>query len=188
MMDNTILYKKYFAENTIGSKIIRKFYFANYQLLIKNNYLDFNDLVHDIFLKISKIDFSKIQNEQFYIHRAMKVQCWSILDKIYSKKSLEIAESRLSSEQTGYSLSEAPSSDLDPQENMESEQLMTTVIRFKKTLTADEINIFNTLIDEHDVAFVELAKRFQLNENTVRTKIMRLRNSLSEYLKQNGQI
>ncbi|MBL7959379.1 sigma-70 family RNA polymerase sigma factor [bacterium] len=187
-MNSTTLHKKYFAENTVGSKIIRKFYFANSKILVNNNYADFNDLVHEIYLNISKINFDKIQNEEHYIHRAIKVQCWSVLDKIYSKKGLVTTETRLSNERSSYSLSEAPSGDPDPQANMESAQLMTIVTRFRKTLAADETKILNTLIDEQGVSFVDMARRFQLNENTIRTKVRRLRISFEEYLRENGQI
>ncbi len=187
-MDKTVLYKKYFADDTTGSRIIRKFYFTHHQLMIQNSYIDFNDLAHDIFLNISKIDFEKVKNEQHYIHRSIKIQCWAVLDKIYSKSGVITPETRLTNDRTEFSLSETPSGDPDPHGLMESDQLMVTIARFKRTLPSEEMNILNTLIDEHNIALVDMARRFHLNENTVRTKIRRLRISFEEYLRKNGHV
>lgn len=187
-MDKTVLYKKYFAVDTIGLRIIKKFYLTHHQQMIQNSYTDFNDLVHDIYLNISKIDFGKVQNEQHYIHRAIKIQCWAILDKIQSKKTFITPEARLRNDQSEYAMSETPSGEPDPHGIMETDQLIVTISRFKRTLASDEVNILNTLIDEHDIALVDMAKRFHLNENTVRTKVRRLRISFEEYLRKNGHV
>jgi DNA-directed RNA polymerase specialized sigma24 family protein len=156
--------------------------------MIKNNFVDLNDLIHDIYLNLSKINFDKVQNEQNYVHRAIKIQCWAVLDKITSKKLQVIPETNLVTDRHTPILSEAPSTEPDPHHRMETSQLMSIFLRFKKTLPTEETNLLNAMLDEHDLAFVDVAKRLQLNENTVRTKVRRLRKSFHEYLKENGYV
>ncbi|GAB6282383.1 MAG: hypothetical protein STSR0008_11280 [Ignavibacterium sp.] len=94
-MNNEELHTNYFKAKTNGYKIINFFYHKYYDLFKKSIYPTFNDFLNEIFINISKINFSrKIINEKAYILGSIKIQCRICLDKVIKLKSEE-AESYL---------------------------------------------------------------------------------------------
>ena len=85
-MNKELLYKRYFNSGTRGYKLVKAFYNKYHDLLYKADYPDFNDFLNDIFLSISSINFSKVQQEEHYVIRSVNLQCRHLLDKAIRKK------------------------------------------------------------------------------------------------------
>jgi len=182
-MDLKTLHRRFFSENTVGYRTIQKFFVQYRSLLAKNGSTEFHDLLNEVFVSISQTNFSKIIKIEHYVHRAIKIQCWAILDKCkrYERKTNTIT---LNDEDT---IEEAvKSNDPGPIAQMETQELLKLVIHFKQTLNSENQSIFNELIENSDESFVDLATKFNLNGNTFRTKVKRLRSGFAEYLRSRG--
>jgi hypothetical protein len=187
-MDHHYIYAKYLSAGTTGYAIINRFYHTYYDALSQSDYAHPEDLVNEIFLQLSKIDMARVRKEENYFHRAIKLQCWAILDRVLKIKKKVIPESQNSSNHdSNFDLDLSKSSDMgNPWQELEGQELMHLIRKFKKTLDKSDVTILNSLIDDPDETFVDLAKKKGINENTLRTKVRRLRQSLSKFLKQGG--
>jgi len=184
-MDSDTLYTNYLRQGTAGYAVVSKFYFRYADLLAKASLTNVNDVVHEIFISLSKIDFAKVQNAEHYIMRSIKLQCWTLLDKALrlkemlsatekgsSAESVEVRSVTREGEETGHLM------------ELDGMELFVQVNLFKAQLSSKEVRLLNMLIDEIDR--IEIAKLLEMNLNTLDTNIRRLRIKLAEYLKSLG--
>ena len=181
-MDLQTLHKKFFSIDTVGYKTIQKFFGQYRSRLSKSGISDFDEVVNEVFLSISQSDLSEVRDTERYIHRAIKIKCWAILDKCSrAEKSIFL---KLNINET---VEEAAfSSDESPVGRMESQELVKLMILFKQTLSHDNLSLFNELIEASDDTFVDLAGKLKMNGNTIRTKVRRLRSNLAHFLISKG--
>jgi DNA-directed RNA polymerase specialized sigma24 family protein len=178
-MDHHTLHSRYFIEGTSGYAIIRRFYLKYNDVLPLIHCADMNDLVNDVFLSLSQTDFTQVRDEQRYVLRAIKLRCWSLLDRAIREKTLAgISQSRTSEGDGVAERAAQPAGHLTEIDGME---LMSTVNLFKTRVSIREAELLNMLIDE--IPRSEIAARLALNMNTLDTHIRRLRKKLVGHLK-----
>ena len=186
-MDNQSLHREYLHTGTAGYAIIKKFHSRYADVLAKISLVDFNDVLHEIFLSLSKTNVDNVRNIDHYMLRAIKLHCWSLLDKAIRQKSIILNSSvQHQSDETERISKEIPA---DTRYNgqlseLEGADLLVQINLFKIRLNSQEIRLLNFLIDEMDR--FEIAKMMELNVNTLDTNIRRLRIKLAEYLKPLG--
>ncbi len=186
-MDPNHLHDKYLRKGTGGYGILKKFFMSYYDVLSKSDHSTFDDFLNGIYLNLVKIDLVKIEKEENYIYRSIKIQCWAALDKAIKKRSRIVPEREVLENNGKNSLEERPATNArNPLQILESREFMTLFIRFRSTLDREESEIVNALIDRPDESLADLAKRRNLNENTVRTKVRRIRLAFTDYLKHHG--
>ena len=181
--------KKYFTSGTRGYKIINNFYSKYLDLFKKTICHDFHDFSNQIFLNVSKIDFSKdIRNEEAYLIGSLKIQCRILLDRAIKSKNV-IPESRFNelkdkdSEDTLISAI-TPNKKDEVLENLDLNELINRINIFKLQLNHGEVQLLNYLIDEK--SRYEIAGETNLKLNTLDTHIRRLRIKFSKFLKKSG--
>lgn len=128
-----------------------------------NNSMDAEDLVQDVFLKLSRSDLDKIENLKSWLYTIAKN---AIID-YYRKKKLEIIglEQQLSTETYD-----------EPSTIYELSQCIQTFIEY----LPDDYARLLKLYEIEGVAQKEIAKRLNLNYVTVRSKIQRGRAKLKQ--------
>jgi len=156
-MDQNLLYKNYFQENTSGYKIITVYFNKYYDLFHHSGLTSAADVINEVFLSLSKTNFSKIEKIENYILRAIKIQRWSILDK--SKKRKSIVLEKPDKESDASLLEQQVSDGENPQQNLTGMELLTEINLFKIHINSREADILNSLIA--DVPRTDMAKRFQ---------------------------
>lgn len=180
------IYENYFSKGTRGYRILSRFYNKYSDLFKKTTCSNFDDFSNQIFLNISKINFSKnIINIEAYLIGAIKIQCRSLLDKAIKSKKI-IPQSRLikfDEEENEDLYGSAP---VESNKNVQFEEfalseMYRAINDFKLQLSQKEILLLNHLIDERTRN--EIAKKYKLKLNTVDTNIRRLRIKLSRFLK-----
>lgn len=186
-MDTNTLHKKYLQQGTAGFAIIRKFHARYADLLAKNNVMSIDDVLHEIFLSLSKTDFNEVRNVEHYIMRAIKLQCWSLLDKAIRQKTVGELRAVTNDEK------EEPTEQIqhaahqnDQLSELEGMDLLVQIDLFKARLHPHEVRLLNCLIDETERS--DIAAMLEMNLNTLDTNIRRLRMKLAEYLKGLGYI
>ena len=186
-MNKLTLYNQYFKPGTTGYLIVQAFYHKYSTSLSAAGHANPDDVIHEIYISISKSDLKEVQNKEHYIHRAIKLQCWTLLDKGIKSKNI-IPESKLHNptNQDGNSnfLLDQVGLSTDPAQSAEIAELIKEINIFKTQLNKRDILILNSLIDEKSRS--EIAQIIQLNLNTVDTQIRRLRIKLTKYLKTQG--
>lgn len=187
-MNPSLLYQKFFSSESRGHKIISQFYYKYHDLFRETLFQEFADFLNQIFLNISRIDFSKsIQNHEAYIIGSIKIQCRAMLDKSIKSKRI-ISESRLEKDTTTEGDSEFSDdfalNSSTPNDLLEADELFSKINIFKLQLNRSELSILNLLIDEKTRK--EISEETDLNLNTIDTKIRRLRIKLFSYLKELG--
>jgi len=184
-VDSHILHKKYLSEGTSGYAIIRRFHVKYSDVLFKANILQVEDVVHEVLLSLSKTDFSRVQNVDHYVLRAIKLHSWSLLDRAIRLKSMSV--DAISDPNEGEEVGERqPNGSIsrDHLDVIEGAELLAYVNLFKSTISPRDSRLLNLLIDETERS--EIAKLLELNLNTLDTSIRRLRIRLAEFLKNLG--
>lgn len=183
-MDNRTLHTEYFQEGTSGHAIVRKFYGRYSDVLTKSSLIDINDVIHEVFLSISKTNFENVRDPEHYIMRAIKLQCWSLLDKAIKQKGLTgTNESELEHNEKIERFDQTQMQNTQLQE-IEGTELLVQINLFKNQLKENDIRLLNFLMDETERT--DIAKFLGINLNTLDTKIRRLRMKLAEYLNNLG--
>jgi DNA-directed RNA polymerase specialized sigma24 family protein len=186
-MNNLTLYNQYFKQGTPGYLIIQAFNHKYKSSLTAAGHSNLDDVIHEIYISISKSELKHVQNKKHYIHRAIKLQCWTLLDKAIKSKNV-IPESKLQSgriqEDNSSVIENEKSQTADPAISLETAELIKEINLFKTQLNNRDIHILNSLIDEK--SRTEIAQIIQLNLNTVDTQIRRLRIKLTKHLKTRG--
>lgn len=187
-MDITTLYKVYLQEGTIGYAVIRKFHSRYADILARTNLTDINDVLHEVFLSLSKTDFENVRNVEHYIMRAIKLQCWSLLDKAIRQKAMITKSDEMEDDEKKRNYQQASEVIHHNQQLAELEgiDLLVQINIFKVQLNPHEIRLLNLLIDETERS--EIATHLEINLNTLDTNIRRLRIKLAEYLKNLGYV
>ncbi len=186
-MDHNALHKEYLLEGTAGYAVIRKFYLRYADILPQTSLYDVNDVVHEVFMSLSKTNFTQVQNIEHYVMRAIKLHCWSILDKAIKRKSVIVSSVEKENKDGKEKKDERILPFTRPDESLielEGMELLSQVNLFKTQLNSTEVRLLNLLIDETERG--EIAKIFGFNLNTLDTNIRRLRMKLAEYLKSIG--
>ncbi|MFA6440425.1 MAG: hypothetical protein WCX28_14045 [Bacteriovoracaceae bacterium] len=188
-MDNHILHTEYLRKGTAGYGIISRFYSRYADIFSQTNVTDINDVVHDVFLSLSKTDISDVRNSEHYIMRAIKLQCWSLLDKAIKQKGIIVKTETIGNDHT-FEHADTYSRQVTDQKNqfaeLEGDELLVQINLFKSQLNPDEIRLLNFLIDEEERP--EIARLMKLKLNTLDTKIRRIRLKLADYLKNRGYL
>jgi DNA-directed RNA polymerase specialized sigma24 family protein len=184
-VDSHTLHQKYLSQGTPGYAIIRRFYLKYSDVLAKGNVVDINDVVHEIYVSFSRTDFHQIQNVEHYVMRAIKLHCWSMLDKSIRLKALA-AEPPIhrDNDDEPSERDVVAAEESDHLTVLEGIELLSYVNLFKAELSARDSKLLNLLIDETERS--EIAKLLELNLNTLDTTIRRLRIRLAEFLKNLG--
>lgn len=186
-MNTDSLYKEYFQRKTAGYAIIRKFHSQYADLLVKASLVSIDDVVHEIFLSISKTDFSEVRNVEHYIMRAIKLHCWSLLDKAIRRKAISVKNEAVGEKkEESHEQDQIAANQNDQLSVLEGNDLLLQINLFKTRLDPVEATLLNSLIDESERA--EIADSLGMNLNTLDTKIRRLRIKLAEYLKRHGYV
>jgi DNA-directed RNA polymerase specialized sigma24 family protein len=177
----------YLNEGTAGYTIVRKFHMRYADVLATTNLIDLNDVIHEIFLSLSKNNFDNVRNLEHYIMRAIKLQCWSLLDKAIKQKAF-IANTDSRNVNDGNQNDEEPhfpnSNTNEQLQILEGTELFIHINLFKTRLNLKEVQLLNLLIDETDRS--EMAKSMGFNLNTLDTNIRRLRIKLADHLRNLG--
>ena len=176
---------KYFSKETRGYNIISRYYYKYYDLFKRTAFPDFNDFIHQIYVNISEIDFSKeIKNLEAYLIGSIKIQCRVQLDKALKMKKT-VAESMLSSDEENEPVTfKIPSKSNNPDEVLDIQEMYYHISLFKLQLKQREILLLNFLIDEKPRNGI--ADEMQINLNTLDTHIRRLRIKMADYFKKLG--
>lgn len=186
-MDNNTLYKKYLEQGTIGYAVIRAFYSRYADVLARAGMVHVNDVVHEVFVSLTKIDFSQVQNADHYTMRAIKLHCWSILDKAIRFKTLaperREAADRADADSLRQKDIQGPGS-VDHLSEFEGMELLASMNLFKSHIGTSEARLLNLLID--GIPRSEIASTLGLKMNTLDTKIRRLRVRLADFLRSLG--
>ncbi|MGH9424976.1 MAG: hypothetical protein ACRD2L_01525, partial [Terriglobia bacterium] len=166
-----------------GHAIIRRFHAKYADLLAKSHLVDLNDVVHEVFVSLAKTDFAEVRNIEHYVMRAIKLQCWSLLDKAIRQRALAGEPQRIARLEDADSRAdrELPGADTnEPLAELEASELLAKMNLFKASTTPGEAHLLNLLIDETSRS--DMAKLLNLNMNTLDTQIRRLRVRLTGYL------
>ena len=186
-MDNSTIHKKYLDQGTAGYAVIRKFYSRYADVLARASIVHVNDVVHEVFVSLSKIDFAQVHNVDHYVIRAVKLQCWSILDKAIRFKVLVPVDGEAADYDDaagrGRKDIHVPGS-VDHLLELEGMELLASMNLFKVRVGVAEAQLLNLLIDGTPRS--EIAAVLGLNMNTVDTKIRRLRVRLADFLRDLG--
>jgi len=183
-MDIQILHQKYLREGAAGYAVMRRFYSRYTDVLAHSTIVSVDDVVHEVFVSLSKTDFTKVQNVEHYVMRAIKLHCWSLLDKAIRLKALVVENTNdVDSDDTVLGASKADTSADHPTE-LDGMELLACVNLFKAQVGLKESRLLNLLIDETPRS--EMAALLGLKMNTLDTNIRRLRIQLVEYLKGMG--
>ncbi|MDP1676305.1 MAG: hypothetical protein Q8L88_05510 [Bacteroidota bacterium] len=187
-MNSQTLHTEYLQEGTAGYAIIRKFYARYSDVLVTTSLIDINDVLHEVFLSLSKSNFDNVRNLEHYILRAIKLQCWSLLDKAIKQKAIVVKnegnqEGGNNEKNLDQQLFTAHNEQL---QEIEGSELLVQINLFKNHLKENDIRLLNFLIDETERS--EIAKILGINLNTLDTNIRRLRMKLADYLNRLGYI
>lgn len=186
-MDPNSLHKKYLQQGSAGFAIIRKFHSRYADLLAKNNVMSIDDVLHEIFLSLSKTDLRDVRNVEHYIMRAIKLQCWSLLDKAIRQKTVgEVRAAAIDEKEEPIEEIRHVAHQNNQLTELEGMDLLVQINVFKARLNPHEVRLLNYLIDETERA--DIAKFMEMNLNTLDTNIRRLRMKLAEYLKDLGYV
>ena len=183
-MDLKVLFRDHFQGGTPGHNLIRKFYTRYADLLRHANLTDLDDIVHEIYASISKTDFTRVRNPEHYIMRAIKLQCWSLLDKAFRVKQRFHVAGQATQVNGRDDPSTTLAADEDPSETLQERELIVLINLFKETIRPGEAQILNHLIDM--TPREEIAQLMNLNMNTLDTQIRRLRIKLVRHLSSMG--
>ncbi len=186
VMDTNTLHQEFLREGSAGYAVIRRFHSRYTDALVHSAIVSVDDVVHEVFLSLSKTDFAKVQNVEHYILRAIKLHCWSMLDKALRVKAISaerIEKVQNEDEGNAQSVSE-PRSEHQQLTEVEGIELLGFVNLFKAQLESKDEQLLNMLIDGAER--FEIAQQLVLNINTLDTHIRRLRIRLAGYLKSLG--
>lgn len=186
-VDSQILHQKYLIQGTAGFAIIRQFYSRYSDLLARANLSGIDDIVHEVFLSLSKTDFAQVRDVEHYLMRAIKLRCWSLLDKAVREKALTMDRHGTLNEDVDEESHVQDPSTLNlsqPLAELEGIELLSHLNSFKAQISPKEARLLNLLIDETER--LDIAKILELNINTLDTVIRRLRIRLVDYLRDLG--
>lgn len=182
-MDNEALHTRYLQRGTAGRAVIDRFYSRYADALAKAGFDGVDDVVHEVFVSLSKTDFTNVHNPDHYVLRAVKLRCWSLLDKALRRKATMAGNEPLS--EGDQEIPPLHSGVIVEQEvSVEGMELVTVVNLFKAQLNPRDMRLLNLLIDE--TARTEIANLLGVNLNTLDTNIRRLRIRLADFLKELG--
>ena len=185
-LDINSIHREYLQNGTIGYLIVRKFYSRYADILKRTSLFSFDDVVHEVLLSFSKTDLSSVDNVQNYMLRAIKLRCWSLLDKAIKLKEMhfEPIENDDQSDESNRSLPKPLIHRNDDLEEVLGMELFGFINLFKSNLAPHDKELLNYLIDGIDRS--EIAAKRNTNINTVDTHIRRLRIRLADYLSSLG--
>lgn len=183
------LHTQYFVPDSRGYLFIRNFYAKYYRELSASEFESFDAFLNQIFLNLSKIDFSNIDGpEEHYVIKAMYYQCWNIIYRLKHERAVMVPDSAASvvtDEGAGESPTDREASeDPDPLEQTEASDLFSIINTFKITLKRNDLLILNALIEQRPLQ--EIAAMMRFDYNALCVKVKRLREKLAKYLKSSG--
>ncbi|GAB4297724.1 MAG: hypothetical protein Kow0098_22240 [Ignavibacteriaceae bacterium] len=180
------LKRNYFSPNTRGYSILYNFYFRYKHLFASTLYPEFEEFLHQVYLNISGIDYSKVRvNAEAYIIGSIKIQCRAQLDKsIRFKKHTGLESLKKYSEDDEPGEIEYQDNSPGPHDILEAQEIISLINLFKLSLNRNELKVFNSIIDA--VPRQETAVRENLNINTLDTLIRRIRIKFFHFLKEKG--
>ncbi len=183
------LHENYFSPDSRGYLFIRNFYAKYHKELSATEFESFDAFLNQIFLSLSKIDFSNIDGtEEHYVIKSMYYQCWNIMYRVKRERTVMITESS-----ANVTMDDGPADSVidrevsrepDPLDYMEVSDLFAIINTFKVTLKRDDLHILNALIGQKPLQ--EIADIMRWEYNALSVKVKRLREKLARYLKSSG--
>jgi len=186
-MSSKQFYRKYFAEETRGYLIMRRFYFRYADLFHKREFPQFEDFLNQIFVNLSDIDLERARkSEEGYVIGAIKIQCRMLLERAVERKSVRSESERSQpGNEDRRSLQHQPDEKTtSPEETFSGNLLLREIAMFRSELRPVEREVLNSLIDGK--ARNEIAQTLELKMNTLDTHIRRIRLRLMEFLERRG--
>ena len=186
-MNKEELYKTYFAQGTVGFKIMRAYYNRNQDVFSMSDYSEFHDFMHEIYLNIAAIDFGPVEKLENYIIRSIRIQCWVIMEKSLRRRRREVPDRVCAYRGAADdSYSRLASDHGNPLTELAGKEIAECLDLFRQDLAPVETRILDRLIHNPDEKQTDAADRLGLNVNTLRTKIRRIRISLAAFLEVYG--
>lgn len=183
-LDIQTLHTQYLQEGTGGYAVIRKFHSRYSDVTAKIGIVEIDDLVHDILLSLSKTDLSEVQKMDHYVLRAIKLRCWTLLDKALRHKAFYTPMTEPEREDTWSEETGSTAAADDQLEAINGMELIGQVNLFKAQLRQGDVLLLNYLLDDADRA--DMAQHLGVKLNTLDTHIRRLRIRLADFLKRQG--
>ena len=181
-MDHDTLHRTYLKQGTIGYAVIRRFYAKYSAALSPSGIVEVEDVVHEVFVSLSKTDFSEVRDIEHYVMRAIKLHCWTLLDKAIRAAAFSVKEKNENPAEENGIHSLADDAGRHPQvTEVEGLELLSFVSLFKSQLRPEDARLLNMLVDGAERS--EMAQLLQWNMNTLDTHIRRLRLRLAAYLR-----
>jgi len=181
------LYKLYFADETRGFYMMRKFYHKYADLLSRSEFPTFDDFRNQIYVNLSDLNLDRAtKTKEGYCIGAIKIQCRVQLEKALKEKVM-LSESQMqrNSEDTSSPINRRTDHQSNsPEEQFHISELFREITIFRMQLRDIEKKVLNHLINGIDRA--EMAQDLDLNTNTLDTHIRRIRLKLIAFLEKRG--
>ena len=180
-MDKKKLHQQFLQQGSTGYAVIRRFYSRYADVLVHSTIVSIDDVAHEVFISLSKTDFTRVKDVEHYVLHAIKLHCWSILDRSIRLKGLvetRNADDDSSGQDAVISKLSRPGNQIT---EVEGSELLALVNLFKAKVASNEAQLLNLLIDETPRS--EIASTLGLKMNTLDTNIRRLRIRLADFLK-----
>jgi len=143
-MDAAILHQNHFKQGTTGYALMKRFYTRYADLLRYANLIELNDVVHEVYVSISRSDLSEVHNIEHYIMRAIKLHCWSLIDKAHRQKE-RFHENRpirnFEGSEWPDTMSAPADANTDPTEILHHQELLVHINLFKDFVSPGEVKI-----------------------------------------------
>jgi len=180
-------YNLYFADETRGFYMMRKFYHKYADLLSRSEFPSFDDFRNQIYINLSDLNLDRAtKTKEGYCIGAIKIQCRVQLEKALKEKVM-LSESQMKREpEDNLSPIERQPDDQsnNPEEQFNVSDLFREITLFRLQLRDVEKKVLNHLIDGMERP--EMAKDLHLNTNTLDTHIRRIRLKLIAFLEERG--
>lgn len=172
------IHNRYYSKNARGYYIIRKFYSKYRDQLENRSKLPLNQILHDFYLNLRKIDKSNIVNDDVnYILSAIHVQCRALLSDQKNAINPAVHKMKMNPESEGNSRTSSS-------EIIQMQEFLYQLSLFKLTLKDREIKILNSLIDGKSKE--EITESEKLTADLYNKTIKKLSLKLKKFLKNLG--
>ncbi len=172
------IHNRYYSKNARGYYIIRKFYSKYRDQLEKRNKLPLNQILHDFYLNLRKIDKSNIVKDDVnYILSAIHVQCRALLSNPKNEFNPAVKKKKMDPESAGNDSTILP-------EIVKLQEFLYQLSLFKLTLKDREIKILNSIIDGKSKE--EITESEKLTVDLLNSIIKKLNLKLIKFLKNLG--
>ncbi len=175
------LFEDFFSEGRSAFKIISLFFYTNKNVFEKSEFDQPDDLVHHVYNSLLNTSWENIRIIENYIHRSVKIQCWTVLSRV---KKRSLLHERFSEEE--YGSVPIKSAVASPSDEYDGNELFSIIHDFKKNQTELDQELLNLLIDDPEDSLIYFAAQKKQNVNAIRTRLHRIRKALAVVLHERG--